>query len=481
MSTGVQRKNRDWLRERILRSGIRLHEAVGRGDETFPCVVECRDMLLRQPDLSMISQEIWDRIRGYRLDAIAGATLSADPLIAGVTFAALSDGRALQAAIVRKEAKRYGLQKLVEGPALSRGARVGVVDDLLNRGLTARRCMSAIATHGAKVVVVAVVVDYGRVGVRRSLREDGVATESLFSMSDLGLAPRLPQRTGTLRTRQAMHVAQLRGPSSPVTLRPSPGGEVVVVGDGRGATAVDIGEKLSVRWRYETRGNGAELIAACGDRVALVERHASRSRLRTLDLAAGGPLWHRDMPGRVTAIDTADDQRLIVGAAGGTMALAWPDGETLWETTGSTAALAAGDGVCCSVCERGELAVRSLTNGELIARRRVSAGDRCHISAAGRRFLVSLSRRELAAFDEQAVLQWLCTLPEGDIRSVSSPCRDAYAVATTGGELWTLDAQTGSPIARYRGRSDSLAMSLDTRGTVWSVAASGALEASEAL
>lgn len=60
---------------------------------------------------------LWDRIRGVRtrVDAIGGLTIGAAPLVVGVSLLAQLDSQDLPGFIVRKEAKPYGRQRLIEG------------------------------------------------------------------------------------------------------------------------------------------------------------------------------------------------------------------------------------------------------------------------------------------------------------------------------------------------------------------------------
>src|SRR5688572_19528315 len=53
---------------------------------------------------------------GWRVDAVGGLTLGADPVAYAVSYASALAGRPLRAFTVRKEAKAHGTGRLIEGP-----------------------------------------------------------------------------------------------------------------------------------------------------------------------------------------------------------------------------------------------------------------------------------------------------------------------------------------------------------------------------
>jgi orotate phosphoribosyltransferase len=66
-------------------------------------------------------------------DAVGGLTMGADPIAAAMLHQAAAQGRALDAFVVRKEAKAHGLQRQIEGPDIV-GRRVLIVEDTSTTG-----------------------------------------------------------------------------------------------------------------------------------------------------------------------------------------------------------------------------------------------------------------------------------------------------------------------------------------------------------
>ena len=91
----------------------------------------------------------WDYV------AVGGLTLGADPVATSIMHA---DGRDIDAFVVRKEAKKHGMQRRIEGFDVT-GAKVLVVEDTTTTGNSPLTAVEALREAGAEVVGVATVVD----------------------------------------------------------------------------------------------------------------------------------------------------------------------------------------------------------------------------------------------------------------------------------------------------------------------------------
>lgn len=116
-------------------------------------------------------------------DAVGGLTLGADPVAAAMLHAAASQGRALDAFIVRKADKTHGLQRRIEGPDVA-GRRVLAVEDTSTTGASVLTAVDALREAGAEVVGVAVVMERG---AKARVLEAGLPYRAAFDVSDLGL------------------------------------------------------------------------------------------------------------------------------------------------------------------------------------------------------------------------------------------------------------------------------------------------------
>ncbi|CAB0925217.1 orotate phosphoribosyltransferase [Corynebacterium diphtheriae] len=119
----------------------------------------------------------WDYV------AVGGLTLGADPVATSVMHA---DGREIHAFVVRKEAKKHGMQRRIEGPDVV-GKKVLVVEDTTTTGNSPLTAVKALREAGAEVVGVATVVDRatGAAGVIAAV---GLEYRYILGLEDLGLA-----------------------------------------------------------------------------------------------------------------------------------------------------------------------------------------------------------------------------------------------------------------------------------------------------
>lgn len=118
-------------------------------------------------------------------DAVGGLTMGADPIAAAMLHAAATQGRRLDAFVVRKEAKAHGLQRRIEGPDIA-GQRVLVVEDTSTTGGSPLAALAACREVGAQVVGVATIADRAT-GAGEKIEAEGVPYRYAYSIDDLGL------------------------------------------------------------------------------------------------------------------------------------------------------------------------------------------------------------------------------------------------------------------------------------------------------
>lgn len=119
----------------------------------------------------------WDYV------AVGGLTLGADPVATALMHA---EGDPINAFVVRKEAKKHGMQRRIEGPDIV-GKRVLVVEDTTTTGNSPLTAVAALREAGAEVVGVATVVDRAT-GAADVICSEGLDYRYLLGLEDLGLA-----------------------------------------------------------------------------------------------------------------------------------------------------------------------------------------------------------------------------------------------------------------------------------------------------
>ena len=122
---------------------------------------------------------------GLSPDAVGGLTMGADPVATAMLHQASARGMSLDAFVVRKEAKKHGMARQVEGPDIS-GKNVVILEDTSTTGGSPLAAAQAAEEAGAKVLAIATVVDRDT-GARAAIESAGYAYYSALSLSDLGL------------------------------------------------------------------------------------------------------------------------------------------------------------------------------------------------------------------------------------------------------------------------------------------------------
>jgi orotate phosphoribosyltransferase len=145
--------------------------------------IDLRRVLLSGEAAPLAGRVMLAATADLRYDAVGGLTLGADPVAAAMLHAAASQGRSLDAFVVRKAEKAHGLQRRIEGPDVT-GRRVLAVEDTSTTGASVLTAVDALREEGADVVGVAVLVERG---ARDRVTQRGLPFRAAYDVGDLGL------------------------------------------------------------------------------------------------------------------------------------------------------------------------------------------------------------------------------------------------------------------------------------------------------
>ena len=123
---------------------------------------------------------------GIGCDAVGGLTMGADPVATAMMHQAGAAGSALDAFVVRKAQKSYGMGRQVEGPGVD-GRRVVVLEDTSTTGGSALTAVEGVRNAGGDVQAVAVIVDRATGAAERVAEEADVPYLYAFGKNELGL------------------------------------------------------------------------------------------------------------------------------------------------------------------------------------------------------------------------------------------------------------------------------------------------------
>jgi orotate phosphoribosyltransferase len=130
----------------------------------------------------MMLDSIEPLIKRYGIHGIGGLTLGADPISISTSIAAMRRGYRLSPLIVRKEAKKHGTQKWIEG-SLDGVRNVVAIDDVITTGGSTVTAIERMREAGLAVAHAAVIVDREE-GGRERIEGLGASVTALFRRSD---------------------------------------------------------------------------------------------------------------------------------------------------------------------------------------------------------------------------------------------------------------------------------------------------------
>ena len=145
---------------------------------------DCRMVTLDQEGAHLAAKAMLDEIERLGATAVGGMSIGADPLVSTIGNVAHMQGLSLKLFYVRKEPKKHGRRKLIEGPGLSGQDRAVIVEDVTTTGGSALKAVNAVRDEfGAEVLAVLTLVDRQE-GAGDFLSRNDVRLVSIFKAQD---------------------------------------------------------------------------------------------------------------------------------------------------------------------------------------------------------------------------------------------------------------------------------------------------------
>lgn len=145
--------------------------------------INCKPVTLNPFGALAVGRIILDLLP-IHTDAVAGLTLGADPIVSAVSVVSAYENRPIPALIIRKEAKGHGTQAYIEGPILTPGANIVVLEDVVTTGQSAMKAVIRLRDAGYTVNQVISLVDRKQGGAE-FYQSQGLEFTAIYPIEDI--------------------------------------------------------------------------------------------------------------------------------------------------------------------------------------------------------------------------------------------------------------------------------------------------------
>jgi orotate phosphoribosyltransferase len=176
------------LKTLLLEKSVRFGEFTLVSGQKSSVYVDAKLTTYVPQAMPLVGRAVLRRIeaRGWRPDAVGGLTLGADPIAFAVARESIEHAvRPIPAFVIRKEPKKHGMQRYVEGLDETTGLNVVIIDDVCTTGGSTAQAIRGAQASGMHVLGAVCLVDREMGAGEMLEREFGCTLESVFRLSDL--------------------------------------------------------------------------------------------------------------------------------------------------------------------------------------------------------------------------------------------------------------------------------------------------------
>lgn len=180
--------HRDWiqLRDLLRRYSVRYGDFVLASGQRSTVYVDAKLTTCRAVAMPLVGRLFLAKIRerGWRPAAIGGLTMGADPIVLAVAHESAQTGTPVDCFLVRKEPKKHGRQKFLEGLEGDEALDVVVVDDVCTTGDSTVKAIERSREAGFRVLGAICLVDR-EMGARDAMAKLECPFDRIFTLRDV--------------------------------------------------------------------------------------------------------------------------------------------------------------------------------------------------------------------------------------------------------------------------------------------------------
>ncbi len=146
--------------------------------------IDVKKTVLSSGGMELVGRAVFDMIKDLDVDGVGGLTLGADPIAYATALVSNMSGKPLEAFVIRKETKKHGTMRWLEGN-LAEGARVVIIDDVVTTGGSTIKAIERAIEAGLEIVLVLALVDREEGGRENIGKACSCPFKAVFTKSDL--------------------------------------------------------------------------------------------------------------------------------------------------------------------------------------------------------------------------------------------------------------------------------------------------------
>jgi len=187
--------DRDQLKTLLRQHSVRFGQFKLVSGQTSDVYVDAKLTTCRAAAMPLIGRLFLKKIaeRGWSPAAVGGLTLGADPI--AMAIAHESSGK-IDAFVVRKEPKKHGTMKFVEGLVELNGTPVVIIDDVCTTGGSTVTAIENARAAGLQILGAVCLVDR-EMGAAQNIEALGCPFDRIFTLSELKEPKDTPALSGT--------------------------------------------------------------------------------------------------------------------------------------------------------------------------------------------------------------------------------------------------------------------------------------------
>jgi orotate phosphoribosyltransferase len=178
--------DREQLKRLLAARSVRRGDFKLASGLTSNIYVDAKLTTLHAAAIPLVGRLFLDKIRQHQWKprAIGGLVLGADPIVGAVARESVDDDEPIDAFLVRKDAKKHGLQKFIEGVNETAGLPVVVVDDVCTTGGSTIEAIEKARSAGMVVLGAICLVDREE-GAEERLMKLECEFDRVFKLTEL--------------------------------------------------------------------------------------------------------------------------------------------------------------------------------------------------------------------------------------------------------------------------------------------------------